>query len=39
MSTLERLENIEVGQLEAVLEAISKEVVISDGKIVEVCAK
>lgn len=39
MSTLEILENIEVGQLEAVLEVINKEVVISNGRIVEVCAK
>lgn len=39
MSTLERLENIEVGQLEAVLEVINKEVVISNGRIVEVCGK
>lgn len=39
MSTLERLENIEVGQLELLLEVISKEVVVSNGRIVEVRAK
>ncbi len=39
MSTLERLEKITVEQLAALLEVINKEVVISDGKIVEVCAK
>ena len=39
MNTLERLEKITVEQLVTLLEVINKEVVISNGKIVEVCAK
>ena len=39
MSTLERLEKITVEQLAALLDVVNKEVVISNGRIVEVCAK
>ena len=39
MSTLERLEKITVEQLATLLEVVNKEVVISNGKIVEVCGK
>lgn len=39
MSTLERLEKITVEQLATLLEVVNKEVVISNGRIVEVRAK
>lgn len=39
MSALERLEKITVEQLTTLLEVINKEVIISNGKIVEVRAK
>lgn len=39
MSTLERLEKITVEQLATLLEVVNKEVVISNGKIVEVRVK
>ena len=39
MNILERLEKITVEQLAALLEVINKEVVISNGRIVEVCGK
>lgn len=39
MSALERLEKITVEQLATLLEVINKEVIISNGKIVEVRAK